>query len=68
MIRNRYKDVKEKLKVCQDVWESVYDENIDDWITPVSFDEARIHESLKALKDAVNILNEELLSRTPKEE
>jgi hypothetical protein len=62
--KSKYEEVKEKLAVCQNVWESVYDDSdkVDDWVAPVSFIEANIHESLKALKDALEILNEELLN------
>lgn len=60
--KTKYEEVKEKLQVCQDIWESVYDDDVDDWVAPVSFYESNIHHSLKALKDALDILNEELLS------
>lgn len=62
-LKSKYEEVKEKLAICQNVWESVYDEEYDDWSAPISFYEAHIHESLKALKEALEILNEELLSQ-----
>lgn len=61
-LKSKYEEVKEKLAICQNVWESVYDDEIDDWIAPISFYETNIHESLKALKDALEILNEELMN------
>ena len=62
---NKYKEVKGHLDVCQKIWEEVYDDSpeVDDWAVPISGFEANIHMSLKNIKDALEILNEELLKK-----